>query len=204
MSVNDHTPVDGNRIQALAVALTRWQHAAGDYWPFVCAAPFVSAMEWLEWAGRQEQPRPKIVDCRPPAVLAQAIEDTGADGRIAIFVDLSATSVLPSTAWLNRRGFVVVPIIQRWVGHPAVLDCSRLIDQLIAFSRHCRPLKSPRGVVFVLDGERAGRKGVVGFQTRFDNRYAYSGGLLPSPDDLRRQGIIVVRWVTTSELAADL
>jgi glutathionylspermidine synthase len=122
----------------------------------------------------------------------------------ATFVDLPPTSVLPATVWLNQHGFIVVPIIQRWVAFPSVLDCSRLLDQLITFSERCRRPASPRGVVFVLDGERAGTGRASSAPSKFDNRYGYSGGLFPRPDDLWRRGVSEVRWVGVTDLAPDL
>jgi glutathionylspermidine synthase len=204
------------RIRSLAIALTRWQRAAGDFWPYVGAAPFVSTMEWLAWERvrvrgacalqlEDESFQRGFHDRRPPAALARAVADAEATaGQTAIFVDLPATAVLPVTAWLNRHDFVVVPIIQRWVAFPSVLDCSRLIDQLVAYSTRCCRVSSLRGVVFVLDGERAGRNRTGANIGRFDNRYAYAGGLFPNPGALRRHGIRSVRWVSKSDLAPDL
>src|SRR5262249_18434123 len=144
----------------------------------------------------------RLADRRPPPSLVQAINDADPSQPVAIFVDLLRTSVLPATVWLNQRGFVVVPVIQRWVAFPAVLNCSRLIEQLVTFGGRCRRPSWPRGVVFVLDGDRAGRKRMVIPPDRFDNRYAYSGSLFPAPEELRRRGFHVVRWVGTAALAS--
>jgi glutathionylspermidine synthase len=211
-------------IRSLAVALTRWRHAAGDYWPFVCAAPFVSAMEWLAWErfracperseGVTAAPRLQsddepfergLPDRCPPVALTDAIDRGLATAdQTAIFVDLPLATVLPAAAWLNRRGFFVVPIVQRWVAWPALLDCALLLDHLIAYSWRCRAPRIPRGVVILLDGERAGPAGRISAPVRFDNRYAYSGGLFPSPEELKRRGIGAVDWVAEDVLAPDL
>jgi glutathionylspermidine synthase len=203
-------------IRALAVALARWQHAAGDYWPFLCAAPFVSTMEWLAWQKVRvrearlprlgnEPPERGIPDHCPPTELSQVIDRALATAdQTAIFVDLPLATTLPATASLNWQGFFVLPIVQRWVAWPAVLDCSLLVEQLIDHSRSCRAPRAPRGVVFLLDGERAGPPGARGASTRFDNRYAYSGCLFPSAKDLIRRGIDAVEWVGPDVLAPDL
>jgi glutathionylspermidine synthase len=143
-------------------------------------------------------------DRRPPPVLAEAIKNTNPDQPTAFFVDLPPTSVLPATVWLNQMGFVVVPIIPRWVAFPSVLSCVRLLDQLVIFGERCRRSSSPRAVVFVLDGEREGRARTAEPSDSFDNRYVYSGGLFPSAEDLQRRGFCAVRWVTTTGLTPDL
>ena len=51
----------------LAQALVRWQHAAGPFWPYVCAAPFLSVGAGGVLVGRSEsarwraQPRDRVL-----------------------------------------------------------------------------------------------------------------------------------------------
>ena len=137
-----------------------------------------------------------------PSVLDLAVED----GAV-VFVDLPPAVVLAATDELNRRGFFVVPIIQRWVVQAAVVDCRALAGRLVIDGQHVRRPSSPRGVIFVLDGERSGPPG-AGSESRpprrFDNRYAYSPDRFPSPAFLQSQGIVAAQWLAGAVLADDL
>ena len=43
-------------VSVLAEALVRWQHAAGPFWPYVCAAPFLGTGESQLLAARLTDP----------------------------------------------------------------------------------------------------------------------------------------------------
>jgi glutathionylspermidine synthase len=182
---------------SLAVrALRRWQHAAGPFWLYVGAAPFLSD---LEAGSVTERGR------RVPHVLSAALGDATDPEPRLIVVDLPAVPILRATAALNARGYVVVPVIQRWLADPAVLASRDLLDALVAAGFRCRRPDHPRGVILVLDGERAGTSGRRARPgTAFDNRYDYSGGRFPAADLLQNQGIASVRWLSRNGLAPDL
>jgi hypothetical protein len=79
----------GGRDPTLVRALTRWQHAAGLYWPYVCTAPFLGRVPRRRTPGAG----------RVGAALAAAIEQATAQEGTALFVDLPPTKTL---RW--RRG----------------------------------------------------------------------------------------------------
>ncbi|HVB96570.1 MAG TPA: hypothetical protein VNG11_02450 [Chloroflexota bacterium] len=235
-------------VQHLARALILWQNAAGPYWPFVNAAPFVSGHvagpllegrpwvpRWLSEAvdsfpplrgtpggiGVQEgvQPGECRDEARPaptgplagpftsaadPDCSSSAVCSAFNGERAAFFVDVSPTRVLPAAPWLNRRGFVVVPVIQRWSVAPAVLRSERLLAQLVGYATRVERPVGERGVIFILDGDRAGRSSVTASPRRFDNRYEYPPCRFPAPDFLVTQGIRDVCWLFIGSFADDL
>lgn len=182
---------------ALARALVRWQRAAGPYWPYVCAAPFLGRVALSFKAPARTQ---------PARALADRIDMLAIDARVAVFVDLAATVTLPATALFNQLGFVVVPIIQRWVAAPAVVRCERLLELLILCRARAIKPEKQRGVVFLLDGERAGRPAARTMRPRaFDNRYVYRVDRFPAPDFLQGAGTSRVAWLgPTTAIATDL
>jgi hypothetical protein len=175
-----------------ARALVRWQHAAGPYWPYVCAAPFLAAA--LARRGRLGQ---------PSEALVKAMRALPQHERAAVFLDLPAGETLPATAQLGRLGFLVVPVIQRWVVEAAVLPGEDLQAQLVGHAPPGRPPDAGRGVVFLLDGERAGPSAPAPAR-RFDNRYQYPICRFPPPDFLRRYGVRRVYWLSALPVAEDL
>lgn len=203
----------------LAEALLRWQAAAGPYWLYVCAAPFISAPQSLRVR------RPSPVRSLLPEVLAPPRPEQ----HTAIFFDLPPAETLPATRAFNELGFIVVPIIQRWLAVPAVLACERLAADLWAYGMQAALPRTERGVAFLLDGERSqppsltlpsdrsesegpthrtqsDRKGGGDSTTlrRFDNRYSYPIDRFPPPAFLRAQGIACVDWVCPDGIALDL
>src|SRR4051794_30410802 len=56
VSQDDDRETNDRVASPLEIALTRWQHAPGEYWPFVCAAPFVSAEEKGAGVGETDDP----------------------------------------------------------------------------------------------------------------------------------------------------
>lgn len=189
---------------ALAKALLQWQRGAGPYWPYVCAAPFLAA-SWT--ATRVNRRRTGL----PRQMLSQIVRSAQA-AHPAILIDLSPTRTLPSAPALNRLGFLVAPVIQRWVAAPAVLPCEPLLEELVAGAAQIRAIGKPLGVVFVLDGDRNGQPG--GSETRspgsrarhsrFDNRYRYPICRFPPPDFLRSHGVSAVCWISRTGIADDL
>jgi hypothetical protein len=135
------------------------------------------------------------------------------DDRAAIFVDVPLATSLPSTGELRKAGYWVVPIIQRWAAERAVLPCERLVADLMAYAPPTPWPADSRGVVFLLDGGRAGPRQVWG-QTlttheeptrgRFDNRYSYPACRFPPPIFLQAMGVTRVDWISTSGIAPDL
>ncbi len=192
--------IDGPTSEDLAQALHRWQRAAGPYWMYVCAEPFLRSL-------------PMPTDKPPP-------EDRGAldiistlreDQQLAVFVDLPPTRVLPLTPELNDLGFHLIPIVQRWPAAPAVLRCERLAEQLVETSSHLRAPRKPHGVVFLLDGDRTGLK--PGAVPRvpdvrpmrvFDNRYEYPMCRFPPTQLLLSEGVQAVHWISPAGLAPDV
>jgi glutathionylspermidine synthase len=189
-------------------ALVQWQHGAGDYWLYVCAAPFIGDAERILQTARPNARPPRSRLIRP---LRELLGTIALDEAPAILVDLPPTQTVPAAAILNRLGFLVVPVIQRWVDRPAVLPSERLVNQLVAFGREVRRPCQVRGVVFLLDGDRRGRGQPAGEpreassrRRAFDNRYIYPTCRFPPASFLRDHGITSVRWLAAGDLAADL
>ncbi|HVC35447.1 MAG TPA: hypothetical protein VNL16_18200 [Chloroflexota bacterium] len=183
--------------QAPARALVRWQHAAGPYWPYVCSAPFVGP--WGATLGTNARTR----------ACARLLEEVAAippGERAAVFVDLPPRLTLPATAALNDLGYVVVPVIQRWIVAPATLDCRRLVDDLIIHGARVRLPRPARGAVFLLDGDRAGplrREGRPAPRRVFDNRYSYPACRFPPAAFLHHEGITSAWWISGAGIADD-
>lgn len=205
----------------LARALIRWQHAAGPYWPYVGAAPFLADPAIV--------PSPTSRNRRPPhpggdaAVMGQEMPAGGeAPGRLgpvldlldrpevsetlALLADLPIEPMLAAAPQLARRGWYVVPVLERWVAEPAVLPSRRLLHLLMdGADRLARPRHS-RGVVLLADGERAGVSGVArrSRSRGFDNRYAYQTRAFPPGPLLRSLGVRQLRWACPAGIATDL
>jgi len=79
-------------------ALARWQHAAGPYSPYVCAAPFLVPLTGL---GATLAPR-------LPRRLARRIAALVPAGG-ALFIDLPPEQTLGAAPDLSRRGLLTVP-----------------------------------------------------------------------------------------------
>ena len=189
-------------------ALVQWQYGAGDYWLYVCAAPFVGDAERCRQTARPGASPPRNRLIRP---LRELLGTIAPDEAPAILVDLPPTQTLPAAAILHRLGYLVVPVIQRWVTRPAVLPSERLVSQLVAFGREVRRPRQVRGVVFLLDGDRRGHdqpaaepREAPGRRRAFDNRYTYPTCRFPPPSFLRDHGITSVRWLSAGDLADDL
>jgi hypothetical protein len=121
--------------------------------------------------------------------------------RSAVFLDLPPRETLPATEQIARLGFLIVPVIQRWVVAEAVLPCEDLQAQLVGHAPRARQTPCERGVVFLLDGERAGPSAQP---RRFDNRYQYPICRFPPPDFLRRHEVNSVYWLPAPPVAEDL
>jgi hypothetical protein len=165
---------------------------------YVCAAPFLA----------QRLP-PGATVPEPQPLSSSWLDRWTAEDGIAIFLDLPPIPVLSATAEFARRGFYVVPVIQRWPRPSSALPTAELLHALVEFSRAARPPQSPRGVVFILDGERGGplsggQPGIPPDPRRFDNRYHYSADRFPAPALLAERGIGKVEWAAPQSIAADL
>lgn len=182
----------------LLSALLRWQRAAGPFWPYVDATPFLRPVPLLPSAPMlAASPRPlaDAVAALPPGALA------------VVYADLPTISLLRGALALNRASLYVVPAISRWPAAPAVLACGKLQAQLLATAPTLRRPTAPRGVVFLLDGDRAraGGPGPPPHGVRaFDNRYSYSANELPSPESLVALGCGSAIWLTPTAVAPDL
>lgn len=177
-------------------ALLAWQRAAGPYWSYVCAAPFLA-----------EGITPRALFPRPTEASHALVETVCREGeeKRLIVVDLPARVTLAATPELHRLGYRVVPIIQRWIVPNAVLPSRRLLNALVGIAqRAARPVEPIRGVVICLDGERSGRVGASGSASRFDNRYAYPVCRFPPARLLQSDGVAAVTWISNGPLAADL
>lgn len=199
---------EDNAIRSLHRALAKWQDAAGPFWPFVCATPFLSNL-----GPGTAQSRPRQL----PSALGRALSINSAEGRALIVADLAPERSLAATGELTRRGFIVVPVIQRWAASPAVLGCESLLEHLVTFGDEAYLPPNPRGVVLLLDGGRfggvggalggkrahAGRSPLALAERRFDNRYEYPVCRFPPAEVLSEFGIVASRWIP-SVVARDL
>ncbi len=185
--------MSGWRDPALARALARWQHAAGPFWPYVCAAPFLGQLA-----------RPARGPGRPGPGLVGTIERLVVPDGTALFVDLPPGGTLPLAPRLNRLGLFVAPAFERWAVSPAVLRCERLLAALVAVGERVARPPAPRGLVVLLDGERAGPPGLSPNPRTFDNRYAYVTRPFPPPALLAQEGITQVCWLAVQGIAPDL
>ncbi|HEY3107130.1 MAG TPA: hypothetical protein VGL23_00145 [Chloroflexota bacterium] len=181
--------------QTLARALVAWQRAAGPYWLYVCAAPFIGP----PLIGRGDRPAPAS-----RAEVAACAADLD-PGRSALFVDLAPEEALAEAPALRAAGWWVVPVIQRWCAPAALLPAQPLRSSLIDVGRRlpCQVGSIAPGAVFLLDGARRGPLGQLPPQ-RFDNRYEYPTCRFPPPELLRARGIEVVAWLARGGTAPDL
>jgi len=175
-------------------ALLRWQRAAGPYWMYVCAAPFLTTEPLALGSTRTRRPDPALL----------ALLERLAEPATALFVDLPAPSTLAAAPALSALGVAVVPVIQRWCAPRAVLPARPLLGRLVAAAEQVARPRAGAPALFVLDGERAGRRGLRPPAHRFDNRYEYPGCRLPPPGLLRREGVDRVLWLSRGGVAADL
>lgn len=181
----------------LARALVRWQHAAGPFWPYVCAAPFLA----------ERVPPPRTRQSRADgSLLTLLMEHT--EGRACAFVDLPPTAALGAAPELNQRGRLVVPVVQRWSAAATVLPCEPVIRLLLAVSRRLNRPADPVGAVFYLDGDRSGHDAHVPARLNrgraFDNRYLQSSNLLPPASLLLAFATPHVAWVSPGPIAPDV
>lgn len=191
---------------APARALLRWQRGAGPFWPYVGATPFISPYlcgdgeTAVPAAARQsaaQAPAPRL----PRGLRSAAAPPT------AWFTDLPAAPLLAAAGELAALGFWVAPLVQRWLVDGGVLPPEPLAAALLAPPQgYGNPhAQRPRGVVFILDGERCGRRRPLGQPyrpRRFDNRYEYTLHVFPPPAVLEAQGIRRVGWVAGRHGAA--
>lgn len=208
----------------LVEALVRWQHAAGPFWPYVCAAPFLGsdsdAGTKREGQGRgrtrRERARAEALTGEHAAsgainrapteahpvgarfIAPTAIAPAEGEGLSIVLVDLPPEPVLLLAPLLVEQGWYVVPVVQRWIASPAVLPCRRLMETLLHGARLARRPSVPRGAVLVADGARTGPAGYPTVVTgrAFDNRYEYQICRFPSLDFLQAQGVCRGRWLT--------
>lgn len=178
----------------LVRALERWQLAAGPYWPYAGAAPFLGELQAISknWSVATNVPR--------------FLQPTPGE-RAIYFIDLPPTATLRFSPELNRSGFVVVPAIQRWCAPAAVAPCEDLVAQLCFFPRFLRFPEATRGVVFVLDGDRFGPRKLHGLapgRGRFDNRYTYNPDHLPNASFLGSQQITRAIWIGRGPISQEL
>ncbi|MGE3271361.1 MAG: hypothetical protein AB7P40_21610 [Chloroflexota bacterium] len=210
-------PAEPDANAVLAEALVRWQHAAGPYWPYVCAAPFLGLGEsdQLVQAMRERLQR-RLASRRPTGrdkvltdlILAGAAASRGGrgvpdfslpnGGLPVVLVDLPSEPVLAVAPVLSARGWYVVPVIQRWIASPAVLPCRMLLERLVIGAWQVRRPSRPCGVLLIADGERFGPAGypLLARGRAFDNRYEYQICRFPSMAFLAAHGVAQVSWIT--------
>ena len=185
---------------ALAEAFSRWQEAAGPFWPYVCATPFLSDVP--------VSPLGKIPRVAP--ALRRELLDVEPGCALVIDLPPERTLGLAIDCWARR--VAVVPVIQRWAAVPAVIASDRLLGLLVTLANEARTLRDPRSVVLLLDGGRMGPAGPSqmapprarpALGRRFDNRYQYPICRFPPPSLLLANGIRQARWVPEA-IAPDL
>jgi hypothetical protein len=181
---------------SLARALVRWQHAAGPYWAYVCAAPFLA-----------EHAQPPLAD--PPRAdtrLLSLLRTHSEDGAAA-FVDLPPARSLQSAIALNWSGRLVVPAMQRWSVEDALLPSKSLTRLLLTLSMRLSRPGRVHGTVFYMDGDRGRRlrpaSSPSGAIKRFDNRFVQSLNVLPTAEFLAEHGVARVAWIMRGRVAAD-
>ena len=203
----------------LVRALIRWQHSAGPYWPYVCAAPFLADL------AMPIRPRcaPRASPARAPDSAVRAGGTLPADpsiGRLvgqldapgdsagarAVLADLPIEMTLAMAPALSRHGWHVVPVVQRWATEPAILPSAGLLTLLLDGADHVARPSRPRGVILLADGERAGQSVRVPRPSgrAFDNRYAYQICRFPPASLLRSLDVRALSWVCPAGIARDL
>jgi hypothetical protein len=209
----------------LAEALVRWQHAAGPFWPYVCAAPFLgtgesgqltqaAAMSVRPGAGRRSRFSPTqraladrlLAGVLSPRRVGEGVQRDVVGSFPVVLADLPAAPLVRVAPLLNERGWYVVPVVQRWIASPAVLACRELLAGLLVGAWLVRRPARPRGALLIADGERAGPVGyppLVPGRT-FDNRYEYQICRFPSTRFLEAQSVRRVTWLTPERPAAVL
>jgi hypothetical protein len=141
----------------------------------------------------------------------EVVASLPAEHRCAVFVDRPPVESLESAPELNRLGYRIVPVVQRWCASPAVVPSEALAQALVEAGQSVAPLDDPRGVVFILDGDRLGNRTPSGADPRrarsgslFDNRHEYPIDRFPPPDYLRGDGVTAVLWIGAGHIADDL
>ena len=168
--------------RASARGLLGWHRLAGPFWPYVGAPPFIS---------------PFVPDSPAPVRRAMAprigrLLGAAGPGLVAVIIDLPAVPMLEMASALAAAGCWVVPLIQRWLADGAVLPAEPLARALYAPPKTPVPPPAPIGVVFILDGQRAGKPARLDRRyrpRRFDNRYEYTPHVLPPPGFLAQHGV---------------
>lgn len=203
----------------LVRALVRWQHAAGPYWQYVCAAPFLgdgtvpshpSRTHRIAEAAPSDRAASLGTAVQADASLSELVRRLGPPSGqarpLAVIADLPIERSLALAPDLARNGWYVVPVVQRWVADPAVLPSGELVRLLLDGANRVSRPRSPRGVLLLADGERAGDPAHPPRprDRAFDNRYAYQICRFPSAALLRSLDVRAVRWVCPSGVARDL
>jgi hypothetical protein len=161
---------------------------------YVCAAPFLGP--GLPAVAPARRPR-------PDRGLLELLERLAEPGT-ALFADLLVAATLAAAPPLSAGGAAVVPVIQRWCAPRAVLPARPLLDRLVAASTAVVRPRDGATALFMLDGERSGRRGHPPAAHRFDNRYEYPACRFPPPALLRREGVARVLWLSRGGVAEDL
>ncbi|MEA2642167.1 MAG: hypothetical protein QOF51_3561, partial [Chloroflexota bacterium] len=105
------------RSVALIEALSRWQRAAGPFWPYVCAAPFLG-----EITVPTVRSGSSAMSDAFAARVTQLVEDAP-DSMAAIYADVSPEMALAASGQLSAQQIATVPVIQRWVIDQARVPC---------------------------------------------------------------------------------
>jgi hypothetical protein len=177
-----------------------WERGAGPFWPYVVLSPCAAPLQAGTRLGPLRAAR-RLLDEELFPLLGQSLR------RRAILLDLPLNLSLATAPSWRMAGWVVVPLVPRWPADSVVLPVQTVLAQLTGLApRLSGPLPSdPRGVVFLLDGERAGPGRPLRPVRRLDNRYAYAVDLFPPAEALVAWGIASVHVVTSNVvLAADL
>ncbi len=166
-------------------AYLAWTRAAGPFWQYVAAMPF------LVHPSRHRAPLP--LDAARTAIERSILPFfDSARGRVALLLDLPPDLGLATTLAFHEERWLVVPVMSRWPTERPALPVDSLLAQLIWLSAELRPPAEPRGIVFLLDAERQTLPHPDAVEHKFDNRYVYSTDDLPSARMLLEWGVEAV------------
>lgn len=116
--------------------------------------------------------------------------------RAAVFVDLPGPESVAWGAALARKGAVPVGTFNSWPHHRGLIKHEQTLGALLYYAEEMS--KRPKGAgipVFLMDGNRIGRKDFSPSSDVFDNRYFHMVADFPSAAALQARGLTEVFYV---------